>query len=332
MLIKIQTSIKADGNKGSSYALATYLEKYDVEKEKNSLEQGKLPEARSGFFDHTNDNLTKSEVVNAIDTNKKGLGKKDCKFYALTIAPSSEELKHIIKNITQKSIKNLSELNPKELEKLEEELKNYTRAIMDSYAAHFKRKGLNKGTQLVYAGKVEHFREYKGTDDLVTKGIKKVGDKKPGLNTHIHVIVARKDSNMKYKLSPLANEKGSEKNSILNGKKVQRGFDRTLFSIKAEAIFDATFGFNREIENKVIYKIEASKNNDTEIKIEKDPELKQDLQKKLINNFIKFNNYEEELLKLSLTHKGLTNDYAKDESISDIDKKRKQRKFNKYKP
>ena len=50
MLVKIQTSDKSDGNKGSSYALIAYLEKYDIEKEKKSLSQDKLPEPRAGFF------------------------------------------------------------------------------------------------------------------------------------------------------------------------------------------------------------------------------------------------------------------------------------------
>ena len=50
MHIKIQTSEKSNGNKGSSTALANYLEKEDLELEKESFEKGKLPDPRKGFF------------------------------------------------------------------------------------------------------------------------------------------------------------------------------------------------------------------------------------------------------------------------------------------
>lgn len=292
MLVKIQTSIKSDGNKGSSYALATYLEKYDVDRERTSLIKNELPKARAGFFNHISDGLTKAEVVHAIDTNKKGLGKNDCKFYALTLAPSKSELKHILKRVAKKTVTDISQLTNAQLTHYENELKDYTRAVMDTYATHFKREGLTNGHQLVYAGKVEHYRAYKGFDDEVKDKAKKNGDIKPGLNSHIHVIIARKDNEMKYKLSPLANEKGNESNSMLNGKRVQRGFDRTLFSIKAETIFDELFNYTRALEDKVIFKIETSKNNNSiEIDLERDPIKREVLKQKFIDQFISKNQY-----------------------------------------
>ena len=294
MLVKIQTSDKSDGNKGSSYALIAYLEKYDIEKEKKSLSQDKLPEPRAGFFNHFKDGLTKSEVAEMIDTNKKGLGKKDAKFYALTIAPSEDEIKTILQQISTEPLKGFDDLDKSQILLFEDYLKKYSRNVMNIYAKHFKRKDLNSGSQIVYAGKIEHYREYKGTDEAVINGSKKVGQRKSGFNSHIHFAISRKDIDMKYKLSPLANEKGIENNSMLNGKKVQRGFDRTLFSIKCERLFDKQFKHHRKIENQVIYKIEASKNKDISINLESNPVLKQILKQELVNNFIEENNYQKE--------------------------------------
>lgn len=352
MLVKIQTSDKSDGNKGSSYALVTYLEKYDIEKEKKSLSQDELPEPRAGFFNQFKDGLTKSEVAEMIDTNKKGLGKKDAKFYSLTIAPSQDEIKTMLQLITDKPVNAFEDLDTNQVRLFEDILKKYSRDVMNIYAKHFKRKDLNSGSQIVYAGKIEHYREYKGTDENVLNGSKKVGEKKPGFHSHVHFVISRKDVDMKYKLSPLANEKGNESNSMLNGKKVQRGFDRTLFSIKCEKLFDEQFKHNRRIENQVIYKIEASKNKNISINLETDPVLKEILKQELVNNFIKKNNYQKETYvpkkKLNLikkepkiiiekpnSQKFISNktknsadnfiDYS-DSLISDVDKKKKRKK------
>ena len=229
-----------------------------------------------------------------IDTNKKGLGKKDAKFYALTLAPSEDEIQTILQQITNEPLKGFDDLDKNQISLFEDHLKKYSRDVMNIYAKHFKRNGLEKGSQIVYAAKIEHFREYKGTNKSVLNGSKKVGQKKPGFHSHIHCVIARKDVDMKYKLSPLANEKGNESNSMLNGKKVQRGFDRTLFSIKCEKLFDEQFKHHRKIENQVIYKIEASKNKDISINLESDPILKLILKQELVNNFIEKNNYHKE--------------------------------------
>jgi len=230
MVVKFQTSNKSNGNKGSCSALANYLEKEDLQKEKEAFEKGELPMPRTGFFSHKNDKLSKSDVIESIDKNKKGLGKNDAKFYAINIAPSEKEQKHILKLITNKEINSIDELNTSQLKAYENELKDYSRKIMNEYAAHYKRDNLSNGNQLLYFGKVEHERHYKGTDNDVRNNKAEANKKKPGLNSHIHIIVSRKDKEMKIKLSPLANDKGKSKACITNGKKTQRGFDRNLFN------------------------------------------------------------------------------------------------------
>ena len=98
MYVKIQTSVKANGNKGSCIALATYLEKENMENEFKKLKKNELPEKKTGFFSHDRDGIDKDEVVETIDNNKKALGKNDAKFYSVTIAPTENEQKHILKD------------------------------------------------------------------------------------------------------------------------------------------------------------------------------------------------------------------------------------------
>lgn len=293
MYIKIQTSEKSNGNKGGSTALANYLEKEDLELEKESLEKGKLPEPRKGFFNQHKDKILKDEVIETIDNNKKKLGKNDAKFYSIIISPSEKEQKHIIESITSKDINSIEDLKKEELNKYELQLKEYTIKAMDEYAKNFKREGLKDGSQLVYFGKIEHIRKHKGKDNEVLNGNKKSGEKKEGLNTHIHLIVSRKDNEQKYKLSPLAKEKGHSNKSKLNGKVVQRGFDRNLFRIKSEKVFDNKFKYKRELDDKIEYKIQSSR--ETELKflenLSKTKEEKQGLQLDIINRYNERNGY-----------------------------------------
>ena len=300
MHIKIQTSSKANGNKGSANALASYLEKEDILNENEAFEKGELPEPRTGFFDHHNTGVFKSEVIQKIDTNKKSLGREDAKFYALTISPSTEEQKHLLKNITKREINNINELSRNERAVYEKMLVGYTRKTINEYASHFGRKDLQSGDQLRYFAKIEHQRFHKGTDSEVKTSQVKSGQKKEGLQTHVHIIMSRKDKEQRFKLSPLANEKNSI-NSKLNGKAVKRGFDRNLFNIKAEAVFDKNFNYQRNPSEKVEYRIEADKDpvKAAEIKLTSDNDRKQQLQKELIDQYDSRNSYSKENKELS---------------------------------
>lgn len=269
MYTKIQTSIKANGNKGSSIAIATYLEKEDLLHESASLKVNEIPEKRSGFFNHNSDGIYKTDVVEAIDNNKKALGKKDSKFYCITLAPTKSEQMHLLSQITNHQIDSVEKLTRKQFDLFEGKLKEYANSVMNEYAKNFKREGLNRGDQLIYFGKIEHKRQYKGTDKLVKDGKIKSGEYKPGLQSHVHIIVSRKDKAQKFKLSPLAHERAGKANSKLNGSKVQRGFDRVAFKISTEQIFDKHFNYNRKphqkvnnmINNKKIMKAKHQKSN-----------------------------------------------------------------------
>ena len=69
------------------------------------------------------------------------------------------------------------------------------------------------------------------------------GMQKEGNQSHIHIIVSRKDASNSVSLSPGSKYRSSE--VMMNGKMVKRGFDRNSFFTKAEKTFDATFGYKR---------------------------------------------------------------------------------------
>jgi hypothetical protein len=73
-------------NAGGSRKLCNYLEHEDMER----MEQGIYTE---GFFNLTDDNIYKSQVIKDIDSNIGQLLKTDAKFYAIHVSPSEQELR-----------------------------------------------------------------------------------------------------------------------------------------------------------------------------------------------------------------------------------------------
>jgi len=69
------------------------------------------------------------------------------------------------------------------------------------------------------------------------------GMEKPGNQSHIHIIVSRKDASNSVSLSPGSTYKASK--VTINGKEVKRGFDRNQFYKDAEKVFDRMFVYNR---------------------------------------------------------------------------------------
>ncbi|WP_298554619.1 MobB family relaxase [uncultured Algibacter sp.] len=259
------TAQKLGGDYSQSSAdFAEYLEK-----ENQGLEQ----EDVEHFFNQYGDEIDAKEVVKEIDGNTAKLKKKEPKFYSITVSPSKYELRKLQNN--------------------SEDLKKYTRAIMNDYARSFNREINGKPItvdDIKYYAKIEHQRKFKGTDKQVKENqpfatkilqlktdirkienhqldgnIKKMksqiikleaeaphqqngkrivqGMKKAGNQSHIHIIVSRKDASNSVSLSPGSKYKASE--VTMNGKLVKRGFDRDAFFTKAESTFDKTFGYKR---------------------------------------------------------------------------------------
>ena len=117
-----------------------------LEKENQSLEQEDLEH----FFNQYGDEIEAKEVVKEIDGNTAKLKKKEPKFYSITVSPSQSELR--------------------QLQNSSEDLKKYTKAIMNDYANSFNREINGKPItvdDIKYFAKIEHQRTFRGTDKQV---------------------------------------------------------------------------------------------------------------------------------------------------------------------
>ncbi len=163
---------------------------------------------REGFFNLTDDNIYKSEVIKDIDSNIGQLMNADAKFYAIHISPSEKELRAMGNTEAEQA----------------EALKRYIReVVIAEYAGNF-----NKGLlaeDIKFYGKI-HFNRSRSDNEL---------------NMHCHLIVSRKDQSNKKKLSPLTNHKNTTK-GVIKG-----GFDRTNLFRQVEQGFDKLFGYKREL-------------------------------------------------------------------------------------
>lgn len=240
-----------------------------LEKENQSLEQTDMEH----FFNQYGDEFSKDEVIKDINENTSKLKKVEPKFYSITVNPSKYELSR--------------------LQNSSEDLRNYTKVLMEDYVKSFNRELNGKPitiNDIKFFAKVEHQRFFKGTDHQIKENqpfatkilqlkqnLRKVergeldgkiskiksqivklekeapyqqngkriiqGMRKYGNQSHVHIIVSRKDASNSISLSPGSKYKSSE--VIMNGKVVKRGFDRDAFFLKAEKTFDVTFAYKR---------------------------------------------------------------------------------------
>jgi ribosomal protein S15P/S13E len=194
-------------NAGSSRRLANYLEHEDMER----MEQGIYTE---GFFNLTENDIYKSQVINDIDKNIGQLLKTDAKFYAIHVSPSQKELRA---------------MGDTEQEQAEAMKKYIREVVIPEYARNFN-KGLS-AEDIKFYGKI-HFSRSRSDN---------------GLNMHCHLIVSRKDQSNKKKLSPLTNHKNTKKGTV------KGGFDRKNLFEQVEKGFDKLFNFNRSLNESFGY-------------------------------------------------------------------------------
>jgi len=202
-------------NAGSCRNLANYLEHEDLER----MEAGEYIE---GFFNQTEENLYKSQVIKDIDSNIGQLLKTDAKFFAIHISPSRAELQQM--GITQ--------------QEQADSMRRYIREVfIPTYAENFN-KDLTADDIKFYA-KI-HFdrKSTRANNDTDNQEIN---------NMHCHIIVSRKDQSNKRKLSPLTNHKNTKKGTV------KGGFDRTKLFQKVEKGFDKLFNYNRPMTESFNY-------------------------------------------------------------------------------
>ncbi|GKI22289.1 clindamycin resistance transfer factor BtgB [Odoribacter laneus] len=175
------------------------------------MEQGIYTE---GFFNLTDDNVYKSQVIKDIDSNIGQLLKTDAKFYAIHASPSEKELRAMGATEQEQA----------------KAMKRYIReVVIPEYAKNFN-KGLS-AEDIKFYGKI-HFSRDRSDNEL---------------NMHCHLIVSRKDQSNKVKISPLTNHRNTKKGVITGG------FDRTALFENVEKGFDKLFGYNRQLSETFEY-------------------------------------------------------------------------------
>ena len=238
-----------------------YLEK---ENEDRSTED------KERFFDQNNDRVEPDQVIKEIDGNTAKLKKKEPKFYALTINPSQRELRHIDndpeklrlyvrevmrdyaaafhreRKVTVDDIKYFAKIEH------ERRFKGFDRQVKENQPYRARIAKLENDLRKLERGEIT--ANAKAIQNEIKQLIRdaphkmdgvpiKQGMRKPGLQTHIHIIVSRKDAENKLSLSPGSRYVESE--ASLNGQTVKRGFNRNHFYDQAGKRFDALFQYHR---------------------------------------------------------------------------------------
>ncbi|WP_417364068.1 MobB family relaxase [Galbibacter sp.] len=240
-----------------------------LEKENQGLEQREMEH----FFNQYGDEISAEEVIKEIDGNTAKLEKHEPRFYSITVNPSKYELQKL-QNSSEDLKRYTRELMKDYVASFNREIKGRSVNINDiKYYAKIEHQRTFKGTDFQvkenqpYATKILQLKtEIRNIQDGRAEGnIKKMGKEiaklerqaphqqngkrivqgmlKDGNQSHIHIIVSRKDASNRFSLSPGSKYKASDVK--LNGQTVKRGFDRDEYFKNAEKIFDKTFGYKR---------------------------------------------------------------------------------------
>ena len=204
------------------------------------------------FFSHRENKVGLTEVINRIDNNKRSLKNKQDKFYMLSYNPSEKEIAHLVKKVTGREVKSLSELSERERTQVFQEFREYVRDCMNIYASKFNREKDLTADDLVYFGRIEEYRHYTKDDEDVKLGLKKAGEPKEGLQMHAHIIVSRMDATQTISLSPLAKSMGNA--NILNGKIVKNGFSMKDWQYECFEHFSEKYGYIAPAEERFYHK------------------------------------------------------------------------------
>ena len=256
---------KLGGNYSTSAAdFVSYLGKENGER---------TPDHQELFFNHTENNISPDRVTAGIDNNTAKLKRTEPRYYSITVNPSKRELDHIgnnstsLKSFTREIMKKYAvsfnrEINDRPVDvtdiryfakvEFHRTFKGADRKIKEN-APFLKRitaleneirkvqRGELPGKVISLQKELEKIKEQ--TPHKVNGRIVEQGMFKPGPQTHVHIIVSRKDNTNSYSLSPGSKYRSSE--VVLHGKIVKRGFDRNDFFASAEKQFDKMFSYNR---------------------------------------------------------------------------------------
>lgn len=257
-------------------AYVDYLEKEDL---------GKHPDLKENFFDQYNDKIAPEKVISEIDANTAKLRKRDPKFYSIVVSPSQRELKAInndpahLRKYVRELMKDYAASFNRNQQVAVDNIKYYAKIEYQRTYRGFEKQVIENAQ---YRKEIAKLRndirkvergEIDGKVRKLEKKIEKLYDQAPhkqngkmivagmqkeGFQTHVHIIVSRKDVTNSYTLSPLAKHKASE--IILNGKPTKRGFDRDKFYESSEKTFDRVVGYDRNYVETYVAKKDFIKN------------------------------------------------------------------------
>jgi len=235
--------------------------------------QGKNPLDKEYFFNQYQDTIRPYEVIKEIDGNTAKLKLKEPKYYSITISPSQYELKHI-QNNPEKLRAFVRETMKEYASSFHREINGRPISVDDiKYFAKIEQERTYKSNDVAvrenkpYSKQIAHLKneirkvdrgEIPGNIRQLENNIQKLvrdapykirgqlveaGMKKEGLQSHVHIIVSRKDASNFYSLSPGSKYKASEVK--MHGRVVKRGFERDRFFQGSEKTFDKLFQYNR---------------------------------------------------------------------------------------
>lgn len=231
-----------------------------------------LPEQEQ-FFNQYGDKISAEQVIAEIDGNVKKLSKREPKFYAITVSPSKAELGELkdrskdLKAYTRELMKEYARCFHRDINGRPpniDDIKYFAKVEHQRYYKGIDREVKENQTVASKILKLKH-RERRIARGEETGDLDKTRDEiarlelsaphqlegkrivqgmpKPGNQTHVHLIVSRRDASNSVSLSPGSKYRASE--VMLHGKMVKRGFDRDRFFAQAEKTFDAKFDFQR---------------------------------------------------------------------------------------
>lgn len=264
---------------GSSYSQSAADFVAYLEKENDGLDQGTPPNGKANmeyFFNQYEDQIPAEVVVKEIDNNTAKLKRTEPKFYSITVSPSKYELNRL-QNSNEALKIYTRELMKDYVSAFNREINGRPITIDDiKYYAKIEHQRTYKGTDWQikenqpYATKILELKNeirntLEGRSDGNVKllqqkidrlekeaphkskefGGKRIvqGMPKEGNQSHIHIIVSRKDASNSVSLSPGSKHKASEVE--MHGQQVKRGFNRDQFFERAEQRFDRTFHYQR---------------------------------------------------------------------------------------
>ncbi|WPY97072.1 MobB family relaxase [Christiangramia sp. OXR-203] len=259
---------KLGGNYSPS--VADYV---DYLKKENQMPEREQDQKLENFFNQYEDDISPEEVIQQIDANTSKLKKIEPKFYSITVNPSQYELRKLgdnseaLKRYTRELMKDYASCFNREINGRPISVNDIKYYAKIEHHRTFKGNDFQVKENQVYATKIIQLKnEIKKIQKGEKEGsIKKIeleinrleksaphqqngkrivqGMLKEGNQSHIHIIVSRKDISNSVSLSPGSKYKSSEVE--IKGKMIKRGFDRDAFFQTAEKTFDKNFGYQR---------------------------------------------------------------------------------------